>query len=90
MGQKCDRFQEGVVFRLCIDCRKMVGCWFFGEMNDCAICTKNCSFRGAHISIDGFQLLDDMDANTSSLCEECATAQYKAIEEECPETIISM
>lgn len=90
MGQKCDRFKTGVVFRVCIGCRKMVGCWFDGQVHDCKTCGTNCPFRNAKISVEGFQLLEGIDSNTSTMCDECVLASMRELQKEYPEIEIAI
>lgn len=86
---KSDRFQRGVVFRLCVVCRKLVGCWLFGIKNDCKTCTVNCPFRGAKVSIDGFQMLEAIDSNTSTMCDECNLIAMKKLQKQYPDLKIA-
>ncbi len=81
-----ERFEKGVVFRLCIGCRKLVGCWYFGQINDCSDCSINCPFRGAQVSVEGFQLLESMDSNTSTMCDECSIYAMERVEKQYPTT----
>ena len=66
------RFQEGVVFKICMDCDTIVGCTIEGDDNYCETCPrkKSCPIRIKHISEETHCFLHRIKASTSSLCQK--------------------
>ena len=68
------------IYRYCVGCKTIYGCYFFGEKLYCSICVMTCSLQMSYVSSDQARVMEKSGYSISGgACRKCYLKALQAL-----------